>query len=102
VVPLPAPIRILELGVIELLVDQGVIVICAGGGGIPTARRTDGGLIGVEAVIDPVRTAEVAMTGTPAFSMVRFGPKRMKSAPAASAMEARCITHATIQMLPNP
>jgi len=52
VVPSPAPIRILELGVIELLVDQGVIVICAGGGGIPTVRRTDGSLIGVEAVID--------------------------------------------------
>lgn len=52
VVPSPAPIRILEIGVIELLVDQGVIVICAGGGGIPTVRRADGGLVGVEAVID--------------------------------------------------
>ena len=52
VVPSPAPIRILELGVIQLLVDQGVIVICAGGGGIPTVRRTDGSLVGVEAVID--------------------------------------------------
>jgi len=29
-----------------------VIVICAGGGGIPTVRRQDGSLIGVEAVID--------------------------------------------------
>lgn len=52
VVPSPRPQRILELGVIELLVDQGVIVICAGGGGIPTVRRTDGSLFGVEAVID--------------------------------------------------
>ncbi len=52
VVPSPTPIRILELGVIELLVDQGVIVICAGGGGIPTVRKADGSLIGVEAVID--------------------------------------------------
>ncbi|MGD8958156.1 MAG: carbamate kinase [Chromatiaceae bacterium] len=52
VVPSPAPIRILELDVIELLVDQGVIVICAGGGGIPTVRRVDGSLVGVEAVID--------------------------------------------------
>lgn len=52
VVPSPAPIRVLEIGVIELLVDQGVIVICAGGGGIPTVRRADGALVGVEAVID--------------------------------------------------
>jgi carbamate kinase len=29
-----------------------VIVICAGGGGIPTARGADGRLVGVEAVID--------------------------------------------------
>ncbi len=52
VVASPRPLRILELGVIELLVEQGVIVICAGGGGIPTVRRQDGSLIGVEAVID--------------------------------------------------
>jgi carbamate kinase len=52
VVASPRPRRILELGVIELLVDQGVIVICAGGGGIPVVRREDGSLIGVEAVID--------------------------------------------------
>ena len=32
VVPSPRPLRILELGVIEMLVSQGVIVICAGGG----------------------------------------------------------------------
>ena len=52
VVASPRPLRILELGVIELLVEQGVIVICAGGGGIPTVRRRDGSLVGVEAVID--------------------------------------------------
>ena len=52
VVPSPRPQRILELPVIELLIDQGVIVICAGGGGIPTVRRVDSSLVGVEAVID--------------------------------------------------
>ena len=40
----------------------------------------------------PVRTAHTAITGTPVSSMVRRGPSRMKSAPAASAREARCIT----------
>jgi len=52
VVASPRPIRILEQRVIDLLVSQGVIVICAGGGGIPVIRREDGVLIGVEAVID--------------------------------------------------
>lgn len=52
VVPSPKPVRILELEIIEWLVNRGVVVICAGGGGIPVVRREDGSLIGVEAVID--------------------------------------------------
>ncbi len=52
VVASPRPKRILELGVIARLVQQGVIVICAGGGGIPVVRCQDGSLIGIEAVID--------------------------------------------------
>jgi carbamate kinase len=52
VVASPRPVRILEIEVIRLLVTQGVTVICAGGGGIPVARRPDGSYIGVEAVID--------------------------------------------------
>ncbi len=42
----------------------------------------------------PVRTAEIAMTGTRAVSMVRRGPSSSKSAPAASARDARAITAA--------
>ena len=52
VVPSPRPRQILEMGVIELLVERQVTVICAGGGGIPVVRRKDGQIIGVEAVID--------------------------------------------------
>lgn len=48
----PRPQRILEIGVIALLIEQGVIVICAGGGGIPVAKQPGGGHRGVEAVID--------------------------------------------------
>lgn len=48
----PRPKKILELSVIEFLVSHHVIVICAGGGGIPTVYQEDGSLIGVEAVID--------------------------------------------------
>lgn len=52
VVASPQPKRILEQGVINLLVKEGVIVICAGGGGIPTVRGQDGQFVGIEAVID--------------------------------------------------
>ncbi|NNE82135.1 MAG: carbamate kinase [Silicimonas sp.] len=51
-VPSPRPRRILEIDVIKLLLDQGVVVICAGGGGIPVVQKEDGTMIGVEAVID--------------------------------------------------
>ncbi len=51
-VPSPAPRRIRELNAIKLLVRAGVLVICAGGGGIPVVRTATGGLRGVEAVID--------------------------------------------------
>jgi len=57
VVPSPLPQRIFEIGVIKMLIDQGVIVICAGGGGIPTMYQPDGTLAGVEAVIDKDRAA---------------------------------------------
>jgi carbamate kinase len=52
VVASPRPLQVLEARVIELLVSQGVAVICAGGGGIPVIERSDGTLVGVEAVID--------------------------------------------------
>ncbi len=52
VVPSPQPIEIPDLRVLKLLLDQNVIIVCAGGGGIPVLRRVDGGLVGVEAVID--------------------------------------------------
>ena len=52
VVASPKPQEIPDLAVLRLLLGQGVVVICAGGGGIPVLRRSDGSLIGVEAVID--------------------------------------------------
>ncbi len=52
VVASPRPRRILEIDVIRRLVAQNVIVICAGGGGIPVIRRPDRIMVGVEAVID--------------------------------------------------
>jgi carbamate kinase len=52
VVPSPQPVEILEIGVIDLLVREKVIVVCAGGGGIPVVPIADGGHVGIEAVID--------------------------------------------------
>jgi carbamate kinase len=51
VVPSPMPIRIIEQDVIKTLINQGIIVIGVGGGGIPVVEKA-GKLKGVEAVID--------------------------------------------------
>ncbi len=57
VVPSPEPRELLELPLIQLLVDSGALVVCAGGGGIPVVADGAGGLIGVEAVVDKDLTA---------------------------------------------
>lgn len=57
VVPSPLPQRIFELRPIQWLIEKGVIVICAGGGGIPTMFDQTGNLQGVEAVIDKDRAS---------------------------------------------
>ena len=57
VVASPAPLRVVELEAVRLLVDAGVVVVCAGGGGVPVIETASGGLDGVEAVIDKDLTA---------------------------------------------
>ena len=52
VVPSPRPQRIVEVKAVESLVDAGFIVVSTGGGGIPVVEKENGGLIGIEAVID--------------------------------------------------
>ena len=52
VVPSPMPLEIVEAEAVATLLDRGITVIAAGGGGIPVVRGTDGMLHGVEAVID--------------------------------------------------
>ena len=56
VVASPEPLRIVENDVIRLLLDDGVLVVAAGGGGIPVVC-SPGGLQGVEAVIDKDRVS---------------------------------------------
>ncbi len=57
VVPSPLPKRIFEIEAIKVLLERGCVVICAGGGGIPTTYTDEPSpagrrLAGVEAVID--------------------------------------------------
>jgi carbamate kinase len=56
VVPSPEPVEVVEEPVIRTLLGHGVLVIAAGGGGIPVVRTPDG-LRGVEAVIDKDRVS---------------------------------------------
>ncbi|MFN8155794.1 MAG: carbamate kinase [Candidatus Nanopelagicales bacterium] len=70
VVPSPAPKRIFEIRPIKQLLESGVVVICTGGGGIPTMYLREERLefdddhnprtlVGVEAVIDKDRSSAV-------------------------------------------
>lgn len=52
VVASPAPVRIVEMPAISSLIEAGIVVITAGGGGIPVVSNEDGDLEGVAAVID--------------------------------------------------
>jgi carbamate kinase len=62
VVPSPRPRRIPGIHQIEWLLERDCVVVCAGGGGIPTVRVTGAGgdrstLVGVEGVIDKDRAS---------------------------------------------
>jgi carbamate kinase len=61
VVPSPLPHRIFEIRPIKWMIEKGTVVICAGGGGIPTAYASDGTrtLGGIEAVIDKDLASEL-------------------------------------------
>jgi carbamate kinase len=61
VVPSPEPKRIWEIRPIRWLLEREVVVICAGGGGVPTmfSKEDQRTLIGVEAVIDKDLASEL-------------------------------------------
>jgi len=68
VVPSPLPKRIFEIKPIKWLLDKGTIVICAGGGGIPTMYdpTKKRWLTGIEAVIDKDLASELLAEETEA------------------------------------
>jgi carbamate kinase len=94
VVPSPVPQRIFERRPIRWLLERGCVVICAGGGGIPTAYRPGRELVGVEAVIDKDRAsallardidADILIMATDAPAVfVGFGTPRQRAIVAAN------------------
>ncbi len=58
VVPSPEPVEIIEIDAIKACVDRGLVVIAAGGGGIPVFNDHDLSK-GVEAVIDKDHTSAI-------------------------------------------
>ncbi len=61
VVPSPLPMRIFEIRPVRWLLEKGAVVICTGGGGIPTMydRNKERLLTGIEAVIDKDLASEL-------------------------------------------
>lgn len=57
VVASPLPKRIFERRPIQWLLEQGTVVICAGGGGIPTMYDRNGALVGADVVVDKDRAS---------------------------------------------
>jgi carbamate kinase len=56
VVASPDPVRVVEAGIVRRLLAAGAVVVAGGGGGVPVVAA-DGGLRGVEAVVDKDLTA---------------------------------------------
>jgi carbamate kinase len=76
IVASPEPLEVLDVDAAKVLLDNGFVVVCAGGGGVPTVREpapdgADGGrLVGVQAVIDKDLTAAVLATALHADMLV--------------------------------
>ncbi|MBN1284485.1 MAG: carbamate kinase [Anaerolineae bacterium] len=63
VVASPMPLQIIELNAIRRLIENDIITVCTGGGGIPVVRNEKGELRGVYAVIDKDRASGLLATG---------------------------------------
>ncbi len=70
VVPSPLPSRIVEEYTLRSMIDAGVTIITAGGGGIPVIQNDDGTYEGVEAVIDKDFSASVVADAIDADKLV--------------------------------
>jgi carbamate kinase len=70
VVPSPRPLQVVEEDAIRILLEHGVVVIAAGGGGVPVRRTETGELLGVEAVIDKDHASSLLARGLGARLLV--------------------------------
>lgn len=70
VVPSPEPQEIVPLRAVGELLRAGTLVICSGGGGIPVVRGRDGGLSGIDAVIDKDLAAAKLAAGVAADTLL--------------------------------
>ena len=70
VVPSPLPMEIIPAKIFRRLLVRGVLVVCAGGGGIPVIWDEENGWQGVEAVIDKDRTASLLAQEVGAHGLV--------------------------------
>jgi carbamate kinase len=115
VVPSPEPLRIFEIQPIRWLVEQNVVLICAGGGGVPTMydphQPAAGRLVGVEAVVDKDLAGELLAreVGADLYVMATdvdgvyrdWGTKRQRRIERATARELRTAEFAAGSMGPK-
>lgn len=78
VVPYYKPVEVLGMKAIKSLVEDGKIVIAAGGGGIPVVEDPDGSLRGIEAVVDTDAVASIIANELDAETLIMVveGPKK--------------------------
>jgi carbamate kinase len=69
VVPSPRPLRVLELESVRTLLERGVVVVAAGGGGVPVVSR-NGAHDGIDAVIDKDHASALLAIGLGAKRLV--------------------------------
>jgi len=103
VVPSPLPKEIIPAKIFRRLLVRGVLVICAGGGGIPVIWDEENGWQGVEAVIDKDRTASLLAQEVGAHALilltdvpnvqVGFGTPDARPIDRTSASELRALAH---------
>jgi carbamate kinase len=104
VVASPEPQELVEMSTIRRLLDDGAVIICAGGGGIPVCRGTDGLLRGVEAVVDKDLTAALLARelGADALLLLTDVPGVESNFGTESAETIRNINPADLRALPFP
>jgi carbamate kinase len=98
VVPSPMPLEIVEVNAIRRLLDDGFVVVAAGGGGVPVASDGDR-LVGVDAVIDKDLAAALLASAVGAAALVLvtdvdtvmldFGTPRQRALTTVGAAEMR-------------